>query len=361
MRISIVLPILILGGIVLGLTFNDANAELSANNAFILEGAGFAVTEESIKTTEIDFSLSTGDKSGSRMNFVVEDGFVTLSSDDFIVSDLTGTALRDGRFIRISGTVEDFSGNEVSLRIFGRLIQNSNDDSVYFFNGRLTHDGETHKIIYTTKLSGLTSTLVSDTNTTKLSGLTSTLVSDINATEKEGEIVVRISLGASDQGFGGSYIDLSQFRSHAAKAQGDLPLRARYFSLDRISIEPGASVTFTNDDNVTHRVVSGTGLGPHSGQGQGNFVICETPPKKAIYQSNIAILCDFTFDGRIDSGVIEPGESWTVSFDDSGFYRIIDPDYPWISIVVYSFPETDSIILNRLTDNPNARAIKPKN
>ena len=331
MRISIVLPILILGGIVLGLTFNDANAELSANNAFILEGAGFAVTEESIKTTEIDFSLSTGDKSGSRMNIVVENGFVTLNSDDFIVSDLTGTALRDGRFIRISGTAEDFSGDEVSLRIFGRLIQNSGDDSVYGFTGRLTHDGETHEIIYTTKLSGLTSTLVSD----------------INATEKEGEIVVRISLGASDQGFGGSYIDLSQFRSHAAKVQGDLALRARYLSIDRISIEPGASVTFTNDDDVTHRVVSGTGLGPHSGAGQGNFVICETPPKKTSYQSNIAILCDFTFDGRIDSGVIEPGESWTVSFDDAGFYRIIDPDYPWISIVVYSFPDTGSEVIRK--------------
>jgi len=75
MRTSVILPILILSGTVLGLTFNDADAELTANNAFILEGAGFAVTEESIKTTEIDFSLSTGDKSGSRMKFVVEDGF----------------------------------------------------------------------------------------------------------------------------------------------------------------------------------------------------------------------------------------------------------------------------------------------
>ncbi len=204
MRISIVLPILILSGIVLGLTFDDANAELTANNAFILEGAGFAVTEKSIKTTEIDFSLSTGDKSGSRMKFAVEDGFVTLNSDDFIVSDLIGTALRDGRFIRISGTVEDSSGDEVSLRIFGRLIQNSDDGSVYGFTGRLTHDGETHKIIYTTKLSGLTNILVSDTN---------------NA-EKEGGIVVRISPGASDQGFGATYIEAGKLRSDAIKAQG---------------------------------------------------------------------------------------------------------------------------------------------
>jgi len=322
MRISVVLPIFILGGIMLGLTFNDANAELSANNAFILEGAGFAVTEESIKTTEIDFSLSTGDKSGSRMKLVVEDGFVTLSSDDFIVSDLTGTALRDGRFIRISGTVEDSSGEEVSLRIFGRLIQNSDDGSVYGFTGRLTHDGETHKIIYTTKLSGLTNILVSD----------------INTAEKKGEIVVHISAGASNPGLTASYIDKTK--------SGDSALRAGYFSLDRISIEPGTSITFTNDDDVAHRVVSGTGLGTHSRVAQGSFVICEAQADITYSDSSKrASNCSFTFDGRINSGIIESGESWTGSFDDYGFYRIIDPDYPWMSIVVYSFPDTSSEVI----------------
>ncbi len=324
MRISVVLPILILGGIVLGLTFNDANAELAANNAFILEGAGFAVTEESIKTTEIDFSLSTGDKSGSRMKFAVEDGFVTLNSDDFIVSDLTGTALRDGRFIRISGTVEDSSGDEASLRIFGRLIQNSDDGSVYGFTGRLTHDGETHKIIYTTKLSGLTNILVSD----------------INTTEKEEGMVVHISSGASNPGIAESYIE--------ATKTGDSALRANYFSLDRISIEPGTSITFTNDDDVTHRIVSGTGLGSHSRASQGSFVICESLADVTYSDSSKrAGSCSFTFDGRIDSGVIEPGKSWTGSFDDFGFYRIIDPDYPWMSIVVYSFPSTDSEVIRK--------------
>jgi len=324
MGISVILPILILGGIVLGLTFNDANAELTANNAFILEGAGFAVTEESIKTTEIDFSLSTGDKSGSRMKFVVEDGFVTLNSDDFIVSDLTGTALRDGRFIRISGTVEDSSGDEVSLRIFGRLIQNSEDGSVYGFTGRLAHDGETHKIIYTTKLSGLTNILVSDTN----------------ISEKQGDIVVHISAGASNPGLAASYIDKT--------ISGDSSLRAGYFSLDRISIEPGTSITFTNDDDVAHRIVSGTGLGSHSRASQGSFIICETQAD-VIYSdsSKRASSCSFTFDGRINSGVIEPGESWTGSFDDYGFYRIIDPDYPWMSIVVYSFPDTSSEVIRK--------------
>ncbi len=324
MRISIVLPILILSGIVLGLTFDDANAELTANNAFILEGAGFAVTEESIKTTEIDFSLSTGDKSGSRMKFVVEDGFVTLNSDDFIVSDLTGTALRDGRFIRISGTVEDSSGDETSLRIFGRLIQNSDDGSVYGLTGRLTHDGETHKIIYTTKLSGLTNILVSTTN----------------ITEKEGGIIVHILAGASNPGLTASYIDKT--------ISGASALRAGYFSLDRISIEPGTSVTFTNDDDVTHRVVSGTGLGSHSRASSGSFVICESQAD-VIYSdsSKRTSNCSFTFDGRIDSGVIEPGESWTGSFVDYGFYRIIDPDYPWMSIVVYSFPDTSSEVIRK--------------
>jgi len=80
--------------------------------------------------------------------------------------------------------------------------------------------------------------------------------------------------------------------------------------------------------------------------------ICETPAEKLPKGfSFVPTSCAFTFDGRIDSGTIKPGESWTGSFDDAGFYRIIDPDYPWMSIVVYSFPDTDSEVIRRAGTN----------
>ena len=335
MKGSLVILFLIIGVIAFGLSTNDVSAELTGNNAFILEGSGFAVTEDSIKSTEIDFAISTGDKIGTRTKIIVEDGFVTLSDEDFFITDFSGTALRDGKFIRISGTAEDSFGDEVAVRIFGRLIQDSEEGSVYGFTGRLTHEGETHKIIYTTKLSLLTST-----------SLTKQGVSE----EESEEIVVHILPGASTQGIASSYIEAAAMRLRLAEIQGDAPTRAGYFFPDRISIEPGTSITFVNDDDVEHKIVSGTGLGVHSRASSGQFVICESPQGElpegfSSYADTSSGECSFSFDGRIDSGVLQPGESWTGSFDDIGFYRIINPDYPWMNIVVYSFPDTGAEII----------------
>ena len=49
-------------------------------------------------------------------------------------------------------------------------------------------------------------------------------------------------------------------------------------------------------------------------------------------------------DGRISTGDIAPGESVNITFDDAGFYRLYDPDYPWMKIVAYVFPNSDSLI-----------------
>ena len=331
MKIASAIPILIIGVLTIGLSFNEAIAEIGPNNVFILEGSGFAVTDDSIKTTEIDFAMSTGDKVGSRTNILVEDGFVTLNEDDFIVTDLTGTALRDDRFIRISGIIEDSFGDEASFRVFGRLIQNSDEGAVYGFTGRLTYGGEEHKIIYTAKLSELTSTSL----------VQKTLIEETN-----GNILIHILPGASNQGIALNYIEIGEIKRQIQTIIGDSSIHARYFFPDRISIEPGTTITFVNNDDVSHRIVSGTGLGQHSSVLSGQVIICETPqedlPEGFSYAGSD---CDFTFDGRIDSGSIEPGDSWTRTLDDMGFYRIIDPDHPWMNMVIYSFPDVGSKIL----------------
>jgi len=331
MKMAFVIPFFIIGVLAIGLSFNEATAEIGPNNAFILEGSGFAVTDDSIKITEIDFAMTTGDKTGSRTNILIEDGFVTLDEDDFIVTDLTGTALRDDRFIRISGTIEDSFGDEASFRVFGRLIQNSDEGAVYGFTGRLTFEGEEHKIIYTTKLSKLTST---------------SLVQKTSIEETSDGILIHILPGSSNQAIALNYIESREIASQIEAITGDSLIRARYFFPDRISIEPGTTVTFVNDDDTSHRIVSGTGLGQHSSVLSGKVVICETPQEDLpLGFSYAGSGCDFTFDGRIDSGSIEPGDSWTVTLDDMGFYRIIDPDHPWMNIVIYSFPDTGSEVL----------------
>jgi len=333
MKITFVIPFFIMGVLTIGLSFNEAAAEIGPNNAFILEGSGFAVTVDSIKTTEIDLAMSTGDKVGSRTNILIEDGFVTLNEDDFIVTDLTGTALRDDRFIRISGTIEDSFGDEATFRVFGKLIQNSDEGSIYGFTGRLTYEGEEHKIIYTTKLSELTST---------------SLVQKTSIEETSSGILIHILPGSSNQGIALNYIEIGEINRQIQAITGDSSIGARYFFPDRISIEPGTTVTFVNNDDTSHRIVSGTGLGQHSSVISGQVLICETPqedlPEGSSYRGSG---CDFTFDGRIDSGSIEPGGSWTGTLDEVGFYRIIDPGYPWMNVVIYSFPDTGSEVIQQ--------------
>ena len=48
----------------IGFFANNAYAEVSENQAFLLEGSGFAVTEDVIETSEIDIGLSSQDRRG---------------------------------------------------------------------------------------------------------------------------------------------------------------------------------------------------------------------------------------------------------------------------------------------------------
>ncbi|WP_299292735.1 hypothetical protein [Nitrosopumilus sp.] len=281
----------------IGYFTNNAYAEVSENQAFLLEGSGFAVTEDEIKTSEIDIGLSSQDRRGSSINFVTEDGFVTLGEDDFIISELEGKFLRDGRYIRLNGNIESSSGPETSISFFGRLIDESKDASVYGFTGRITTNDETYKIIYTTKLTTLS----------KIDQVTESVTANDNA--------LRILKFASTQG-----ID-----ENKVPGQQTTGTKLAFFSEDRISIEPGTTITIVNDDTVSHSILSGK-------ENYGDRYNPFTP--------------DIEYLGvqRISTGPLEPGESVTITFEDAGFYRLYDPDYPWMKIVAYVFPNTEQTI-----------------
>ena len=277
-----------------GYLFNESFAEVSENQAFLLEGSGFAVTEEEIKFTEIDLGLSSQDQRGSTINFVIEDGFITLDDEEFTISELEGKFLREGRYIRINGNVESSGGFDTTISFFGRLVAESSDAVVYGFTGRITTPDDTYKIIYTTKLSTLSKIDVAQT------------------TEKSNELEIRILRGSSTQGGSDSYVGLTS--SHST--------RLGYFSTDRISVEPGTTITIVNDDAVSHSILSG----------KENYGDRHDP---------------FDPDGRISTGDIAPGDSVEITFDDAGFYRLYDPDYPWMKIVAYVFPSSDNLVLGQ--------------
>ena len=299
MNISLVGLIALLA--VSGFFINDAFAEVSTNSAYLIEGSGFAVTEELIRLSEIDIGLSSHQQSGSSIDFVIEDGFITLDNQDFVISELEGKFLREGRYIRINGNIESAAGFDTTVSFFGRLVEESKDAAIYGFTGRITTSDDSYKIIYTAKLSQLTK--IVETTETSL---------------EDEMLTIRILPGSSTQGVAGSYIESGETRD--PRLGTDDPLRLGYFSHDRITVEPGTTVIFVNDDDVSHSIVSG----------KENYGDRHDP---------------FTADGRISTADILPGESIEITFEEAGFYRLYDPTYPWMEIVTYSFPDVDNLIL----------------
>jgi len=323
MRQFKILAFMILG-VAISLLTQQAHAQIVSNDAFSLEGVGFAVTEDSLQTSQLDLFLSTTTKTTRDTNFVVDDGIITLNNEDFIATDLSGTILRDGRFIRLQGTAENPSGDEISLQFFGRLIEKSTQGSVYGFTGRLTQDGSTSKIIYTTKVS----TFEKIIKTTQ--------------TKQPINVIVHILKGSSDP-------SSITYKDKLGQAYTTF----NYYSNSRITMTPGTTITFVNDDIVSHSVTSGAGLGSNSRfvdvGALGKQFACEGDTSKRI-DSNAGSNrgtegCIFTIDGRIRSGPIQSGGQWSTTINEMGFYRLVDLDYPWMNLVIYIFPQSSSVTI----------------
>ena len=293
MNTTILLMLLVFSGF----AFSDAFAIISPNNAFTLEGSGYAVTEDTIKISEIDLVLSTQTQTGSSVKSSIEDGFITLDDQDFLATELEATILREGNYIRVNGVVESDTGDTASIRFFGRLVEESKTASVYGFTGRITIDDNDYKIIYTAKLSELSK------------------IKTTTESKTDEKLTIHILKGSSTQGVG-TYIDVG------AASESTSSLNLRYFSQDRISIEPGTTITIVNDDVVSHSILSGT-------------------ENKDRYNQ-------FTADGRISTDEILPGQSTNITLDNAGFYRLYDPDYQWMKIVAYVFPNIeDNVVLGQ--------------
>ena len=309
-----------------GYFVNESFAEISENQAFLLEGSGFAVTQEIIRISEIDLGLSSQDQRGSTINFLTEDGFITLDDEEFIISNLEGKFLREGKYIRINGNIESSSGFDTSISFFGRLVSESKDASVYGFTGRITTSDDTYKVIYTTKLSNLI----------KIDSVSE------DTTESD-DLILYILRGSSTQGLKPDKEATDEFGTFQSNVQGgseiaeqaiyqqpsDGHLKLRYFSQDRIEGPPGSTITIVNDDLVSHSLLSGKeNFGSRHDKYTSDLQACQD---------------DFGEDRcteaqRVDTGDIAPGESTTITFGDAGFYRLYDPDYEWMQITAYVFP-----------------------
>jgi len=116
------------------------------------------------------------------------------------------------------------------------------------------------------------------------------------------------------------------------------------------SSSPGATITVVNNDSVSHTFVSGSSNSNNEGKiNYDTFLLCELNEKITPTSNNYGLddnLCDFNKDNRIITDIIPPGDSVSFSLTEIGTYRILDPDYPWMEFVIYSFPDSESANIN---------------
>lgn len=305
MMYNMAIPFIVLGLLFIGFSFHETNAQLAPNQANLVEGSGFAVTDQSIKISQIDLLMSTGIQTGSSIRIVVEDGFVTMDEIDFAVEDITGSILRDGRFIRLVGTAESSIGSQATVSLFGKLVQHTDEGSIYSFSGKLTQGVESNKIIYTTKISTLGGSISSSSSTQTSS----------SSQNQENIIEIHISKGAANPA------DFNYL------AQGYIQQK-EFLIPNRVSTIPGVTLTFINDDTFSHSISSGTRDTKSSG-GSPNIV-----------------------DGRLATGEIPPGQSRSITINELGFYSLFDVNYPWMTMDVVVFPDVESDVIRRSSTNP---------
>ena len=317
MRVVLAIPILLI--LALGMSFQETQADVTAENAYLLEGFGFGVTEDTIQSSQIDILIDLDRQLGSTTKIAVEDGFVSLGDSEFNLADITGSVLRDGHFIRLTGNAVDSLGDQVSLSFFGRLIEDSEEGSVYSFTGRISEGIFSNKMILTTKVTQITSDLPAIATPTEPEPTTpDETIQTAGERRSQNEIIVRITPGSYDQGLDLNYIQSVRAETRANIEQGDDPVRARYLFPNRLTISPGTTLTFQNDDSVSHTIVSAKRDTNARGLGHDHRMFA---------------------DGRINTGEIPPGENRSVFITDRGFIFLVDLEYPWIRMDMVSFPE----------------------
>ncbi|MEM3006686.1 MAG: hypothetical protein QXW37_02445 [Candidatus Nitrosotenuis sp.] len=275
--------VLFLAAILLGagwLLSEDANAQLATNKAFSLSGSGFATTKTQISDTNIDLLFLTT-KTKTTAGFDLQSGMIVIDDVELTLSDLNGIIMADGRIFRATSTASD-STNEFSVRILGRLVDKTATESIYTISGTIIDVNKpTTKLIYTAKISEISTQQAQPT--TKSTTKPTTTIKILKGAATPAERTYKDQIG------GFSF---------------------KYFSEDRITIPPGSTLTFVNEDTVSHSLKSGTA----------NYVSRHKT---------------FTPDDKISSGEILPGKSWSVTFTEPGFYRLFDENYQWMDMTIF--------------------------
>ena len=280
MKYFLTLSIILCSMIILSL--NDAHGQLAPNKSFTMTSNGFAVSEGQISesSSNMEFSII---KTNTEPKFDMQNGMIFLEQTDWTLSDLTGSLLQNGKLLKLNAQATDIQGKLGTFDATAKLLESGTNDSVYTISGTIT-DSQ-HKIIklvYISKISQL--------STKSINKPTENL---------QKSITVKILMGSANP------------KSETYKTQ-IAGFKFNFLSQDRIKIPPGGTITFVNEDNVTHSLVSGI----------------DNTKQTKIW---------FIPDGKISSGPILPGKSWSVTYNDKGFFRLFDTKYKYIDATIFVY------------------------
>jgi len=288
MKLGLILLISITG-ILLSISLPHAYSELISNNKYLLQATGFVAGTQDIQNSEIDLQFSTGGSNNGNMPVTLENGLVTISGNGYLNSGIwQASVLHDGRFLVVTGDAQNSNGDTIHLNLFGRLVENSQTGSVYWFSGKITSTTESLKVAYSARI---TSTIVST-----ITPPTQTPTSQTPPTQNQNQgntIQVSIVPGSSN------------------------PFNQNYFSPSSIQVTPGTTIVWKNNDSVPHRIQSGTAT-----------------------QTTTNSKPSFTPDGKIDSSVIAPGQTFQFIVNNVGAITFYDPSYLWMTGVITSTIQT---------------------
>ena len=267
--------------LILTISLPNAYSQLVPDNKYLLQATGFVAGKQTIQDSGIDFQFSTGQYDNGNTPVTMQNGLITLSGTNYLDSGIwSSTLLRDGKYLAILGDAQNSNGDTIHLNLFGRLVENSQAGSVYYFTGKITGAAETLQVAYSAKIASTVSNVTTQTPTTQ------------TPTSNQGNTVnVSIVSGASS------------------------PYNQNYFSPSSIQVTPGTTIVWTNNDSVPHQIESGTA------------------------HSTTNLTASFTPDGQINSGVLAPGQSFRYMVNNIGTITFYDPAYLWMTGVITSQSE----------------------
>ncbi|MDE1817429.1 MAG: hypothetical protein KGI19_02345 [Thaumarchaeota archaeon] len=261
--------LMVIAGLVSTMYLPNAYSDFSSNGKYLIDASGYLSGNKTIFDSNIALQITAGANNGTSMQATLDNGLVTIANTQYLNSGLWQVAiLRDNKYFVIQGNAQDENGNTVHLNLFGRIIGSNQDGSVFTISGKIT-GSETMKASYSAKV------LSAGTVTTK------PITSTTTPTQPSSSKIVNISI-----------------------LQGASNINNQvHYSPSNVQVALGTTIVWTNNDLVPHRIMSGVASAITTNQSSTTLIS----------------------DGKIDSGVIAPGQSFQYTITSFDTTQSLDP------------------------------------